>query len=135
MRATIDRLLDRLEALKTVCDLDLLVFFHRHPRALLTSEELAAFVGYDVQQIARSLDALIAGGLVTRSPNRTRRARMYLLKLATDGSPAGGWISSLFRLTETGEGRAAVLRAIRARGGGTPTAIVHRVRRSRAIAA
>ncbi|MGH8137830.1 MAG: hypothetical protein ACREVV_06495 [Steroidobacteraceae bacterium] len=48
------------------CDLDLLLFFQRHPHSLLTSERLAAYVGYDLDQVARSLDLLTDAGLLTR---------------------------------------------------------------------
>jgi hypothetical protein len=40
--------------LRDVCDLDLLLFFTRHPSAVLSSEQLAAHVGYDLPQVARS---------------------------------------------------------------------------------
>ena len=135
MKPTIDRLLDRVGVLKTACDLDLLLFFHRHPRTLLTSEDLAAFVGYDLQQIARSLDTLISGGLMSRSQNRTHAARMYVLKDPDGTGPAGGWLPSLLRLAETRQGRAAVLAALQARDAGGPTAVIHTVRDAPAVRA
>lgn len=46
-------LLQSVGVLRHPCDLDLLLFFNRHPRALLTSERLAAYVGYDLNQIGR----------------------------------------------------------------------------------
>jgi len=36
------RLVERIGVLRNACDLDLLLFFVRHPRALLTSEQIAA---------------------------------------------------------------------------------------------
>jgi predicted transcriptional regulator len=51
------------------CDVDLLLFFLRHPRTLLTSVRLAAYVGYDLNQIAGSLAKLLESGLVERSRN------------------------------------------------------------------
>ena len=79
------------------CDLDLLRFFQRHPRALLTTEQLAAWVGYDVQQVSRSLDSLIGAGLVTRSPTPKCSARMYVL---TSGGTHGGWLKSLLEVAD-----------------------------------
>ena len=40
----VQRLLSRAPIIRSACDLDLLVFFHRHPRVLLTSEQLAALM-------------------------------------------------------------------------------------------
>jgi len=63
--------------LKNPCDLDLLVFFARHPDALVTSEQLALLVGYDVAKVAKSLDLLVEHKLVRRSQNPTHLARLY----------------------------------------------------------
>ena len=52
------RLLERALILREPADFDLLVFFARHPRTLLASESLAAFLGYELNDIARSLEAL-----------------------------------------------------------------------------
>src|SRR5712691_4959482 len=51
----IEDLLDRIGCLRYPCDLDLLLFFHRHPRAILISERLAEYVGYELPQVAQSL--------------------------------------------------------------------------------
>ena len=91
------------------CDLDLLRFFRRHPRALLTSEQLAACVGYDVQQVDRSLDGLIGAGLVTRSQTPKVSARMYVL---TSGGTHDGWLKSLLEVAATQEGRRALLETL-----------------------
>jgi hypothetical protein len=90
------------------CDLDLLVFFHRHPRVLLTSEQLAARVGYDLKQVARSLDFLIERGLLSRSQNQTRVARVYLFR--ADGAEAQ--LSGLLRLGSTPDGRRVLIRLL-----------------------
>ena len=112
MKSTIERLLDRVAIIRDACDLDLVLFFSRHPRTLITSEELARFVGYDRQRIARSLDSLIAGDIVRRSQNNAHAARMYVLQ--TTG-PAGGWLPSLLSAASTREGRAAIIVALAAR--------------------
>ena len=93
-------LLASIGTLRHPCDLDLLLFFHRHPRSLLTSERLAAYVGYDLNQIARSLDLLTEAGLLERSQNPTHAARMYLLK-----TPETGWLGSLLAIASTRAGR------------------------------
>lgn len=94
---------------RNACDLDLLVFLYRHPRTLLTSEQLAAFVGYDIKQIAKSLEAFIEAGLLERTQNPMHAARMYLLEL--DGPHHGG-IRELLKLASTRNGRRGVLHAL-----------------------
>jgi hypothetical protein len=108
----IEDLLDRIGCLKHPCDLDLLLFFHRHPRAYLISERLAQYVGYDLPQVEQSLEALINAGLLRQSPNSTHPARLYVL---ARGSTRGGWLSSLLRSAATREGRLAVIHALRQR--------------------
>ena len=119
MKPTIGTLLDRIGVLTQACDLDLLLFFSRHPRTLATAEDLAGFVGYDVQQITRSLDILIGGGLLQRSANRTHSARMYSLDRA---GPAGGWLLELLDQSSKREGRTAVLAGLKARNSAGPSA-------------
>ena len=85
------------------------MFLHRHPRALLTSEQLAAFVGYDIKQVARSLDAFIDAGLLERMQNPMHAARMYVLVL--DG-PQGGGLIALLKLASSRQGRHDILRSL-----------------------
>src|SRR2546428_5635797 len=81
-------LLDRIECLRHPCDLDLLLFFSRHPRAYLLSERLAEYVGYELPQVAQSLETVITAGLLRRSPDSTPPPPPYVL---TPGStPRGG---------------------------------------------
>jgi hypothetical protein len=118
----IEHLLDQAGSrLGHPCDLDLLRFFRRHPQALLASEQLAAFVAYDVQQVGRSLDTLIGAGLLTQSQNPKSGARMYVLM---SGGPLGGWLKSLLEVAATQAGRRALLQALarRHRPGGAPGA-------------
>jgi hypothetical protein len=102
-------LLDRVVCLSHPCDLDLLLFFRRHPRTVLTSEHLALYAGYELSQVAQSLETLIGGGLLTRTQRPTGTARMYLL---TVGGPLGGWMEALLRLASTRDGRLAVIAAL-----------------------
>lgn len=95
------RLLDRIGMLKHACDLDLLVFFARHPRALVTSEQLAAWLGYEPRQIGGSLEILLEAGLLTRSQNPTHAARMYVFVVGGSGD----WLPTLLKLVSTRAGR------------------------------
>ena len=100
-------LLGSVGVLRHPCDLDLLLFFHRHPRAILTSERLAAYVGYDLNQLARSLDRLSDAGLLERAQNPTHAARLYVLL-----SPSTGWLTSVLETASTREGRQKLIRAM-----------------------
>jgi hypothetical protein len=102
-------LLDHLVAVRHRCDLDLLLFFYRHPRALLTAESLVSYLGHDHDRVAKSLDGLIAAGLLTRSQNPSRSARLYELNL--DGRP-GSQLASLLKIAATPQGRKEVMRLL-----------------------
>ena len=108
------RLVAEIDVLHHPCDLDLLLFFARHPRTLLASEQLAAFLGYGVKEITASLNLLLEAGLLTRTPNPKHAARMYIF--AVDG-PGAGWLSALVKLASTREGRLELIWALRRRQG------------------
>lgn len=105
----IKRLLTRCSVIRNGCDLDLLVFLYRHPRTLLTSEQIAAFVGRDMKLVAESLDLLIAAGFVERLHNPTHAARLYLL--AVHG-PEDKGLKRLLELASTRQGRQEILAAL-----------------------
>jgi DNA-binding IclR family transcriptional regulator len=106
-------LLDRIGCLGHPCDLDLLLFFYRHPLAYLQRERLADYVGYDLPQVERSLETLMTAGLLRQSPDSSRPARLYVLTRAR--STLGGSLSSLLRIAATREGRLAVIHALKQR--------------------
>lgn len=105
----IKRLLDCTPIIRNGCDLDLLVFLYRHPRTLLTSEQIAAFVGRDMKLVAEALDAFIAAGFVERLHNPTHAARMYLL--VVHGLEGKG-LKTLLELASTRQGRHEILEAL-----------------------
>ena len=100
------RVLDQVGVLRHRSDLDLLIFFARHPRTLLTSEQLATFLGYELPQIAASLDLLLEAGYLTRTQNRAHAARLYVFSV---GPGSGGWLPALLELASTREGRLSLL--------------------------
>jgi hypothetical protein len=106
------RLLDRIGVLRHPCDLDLLLFFVRHPRALLTSDQLAPFLGYDVKELGDSLDVLVTAGLLVRMQKPTSASRMYVFAA---GGTHGGWLPSLVEFASTRQGRLAMRDALTAR--------------------
>jgi len=104
------RLLDRIGPLTHPCDLDLLIFFARHSHTLLASEQLAVLLGYEFKQLAASLDLLVGAGFVTRTPNPTHDADMFMLAV---GDATGGWLLDLLHVASTREGRLAMLGALK----------------------
>lgn len=107
------RLLARTPTIRNACDLDLIVFLHRHPRMLLSTEQLAGFVGYNLKDIAKGLDSFIESGLLERTaPQSMHAARMFVLLL--DG-PHGGGMRALLDLASTRGGRAGILEALNTR--------------------
>jgi len=112
----IRRLLAQAAVIQSACDLDLLVFLRRHPRTLLTSEQLAGFVGYPLKNIAQALDTFIEAGLLGRTAQQSgHAARMFLLLL--DG-PHGGGVEALLGLAFTRQGRQTILEALNGSGSG-----------------
>jgi hypothetical protein len=93
--------------LREACDLDLLLFFSRHPRVVLSSEQLATYVGYEVQQVARALELLLGAHLLKRTSNHGGPGRMYVL----EADRVEEWLEPLRRLCALPEGRHA-LRAL-----------------------
>jgi hypothetical protein len=72
-------LLQRAGIFRHPCDLDLFLFFVAHPRTLLSSESLATFLGYELKQIANSLEILLGAELIKRTQTTAHAARLYLL--------------------------------------------------------
>lgn len=117
-------LIERIAALRHPCDLDLLVFFVKHPHTLMASEQLATFMGYDINRVACSLDVLLEAGLITRSQNRAQVARLYVL---ATGGVHGGWLPALAKAASTPAGRLAMIEVLKRRsphGSETRTAAV-----------
>jgi hypothetical protein len=119
------RLLDRIRVLKHACDLDLLVFFARHPRSLLASESLASFLGYDLKDIAASLDVLLGAGLLKRAQTPAHAARLYVFALnGAHVGPDGGWLPALLEMASTRQGRLALRETLRRRSSEGPGGVL-----------
>lgn len=113
----IGRLLARTPVVDDACSLDLLVFLYRHPRTLLTNEQVATFVGHEMKVVAKSIDSLIALGLLERTQNPAHAARMYRLMLE---SPTTGGLEALLELASTRQGRRDILEVLALRRSGRP---------------
>jgi len=114
----IERLLAQTPAIGDACSLDLLIFLYRHPRTLLTNEQLAAFVGYEMKIIAKWIDTFIDIGLLERRQNPTHAARMYQLIY---GSPSMGGLKPLLELASTRQGRGEILKLLMSSRSSRPT--------------
>lgn len=53
-----------LKLLDSPCDLDVLVFAERHPRALLAIDDIARAVGHDPPDVRESIETLTVAGLI-----------------------------------------------------------------------
>jgi hypothetical protein len=104
------RLLARVRIIQSICDMDLLTFLYRHPRAILTSEQLTEFVGYPLKDIAKTLETFIDARVLERTAQHSgHAARMYLLLL--DG-PLGGGLRTLLQMASTPQGRQGIVEAL-----------------------
>ncbi len=101
---------DSIGVLRHPCDLALVLFFHRHPRALLPADRLAALVGHNLKQVTQSLDLLTDAGLLEPSQRPTPGTRLYVLN-----TPDDGWLADLLEIAATHEGRRNLIEALRGR--------------------
>lgn len=91
------------------CDLDLLLFFSRFPRVLLTNERLAQYVGYDMQSVVKSVETLIDAAILSRSQNPNHEARFYVFT----PSQSDEWVRQVVSTASTREGRTRLLRILK----------------------
>ena len=103
------RLLEGIDVLRNPCDLDLLVFFARHPLTLLANEQLALLLGYESTDIATSLGLLRRAGLLIASENPTYVAQKYIFAA---GNPKAKWLPELLQRASTRDGRLVLIRAM-----------------------
>ena len=105
-------LLDSIGTIRHACDLDLLLFFNRHPRALLTVEQLVIRLGYEPQRVAKSIEAMTAAGLLTQFAASSRATRLYILEVR---GVQGGYLSSLAKIAASRAGRQEAIRRLASR--------------------
>jgi hypothetical protein len=116
--------------LRTPCDLDVVIFFARHPDALMTSEQLALLVGYDLSQVAKSLDLLVEHKVLQRSQNPTHVARLYRFR-AEHWNPR---FHDTLKMASTVEGRRQIRRVLNQRQRSkrtTPTSLLAKPKNQR----
>jgi hypothetical protein len=74
----------------------------------MTSEQLALLVGYDLQQIAKSLDLLVQRKLLRRAQNPTHAARLYRFR----ADQWGPRFHEILEIASTVEGRRQIRRLV-----------------------
>lgn len=117
----IDNLLKQATMLQNGCDVDLLLFFRRHPHVLLTGDQLTRYLGYDIHQVGNSLERMIAGGFIRKSQHAAHPARMY--RLSNGSGDDDGALDALLELASTPDGRRAVIKALRGAAASGPGAV------------
>ena len=90
--------------IREACELDLLLFFARHPRVVLSSEQLATYVGHKVEHVERALELMLGASLLKQRLNAGAAGGMYVL--AADH--VAQWLEPVRRLCATPDGRHAL---------------------------
>jgi len=102
------RFLERLVALgvDTRCAADLLRYFQRHPTVYVTTDQLAACVGYAPDHIEAGILTLTRAGLLVQRRQPGLTAALYRLV-------AEAWLSELVRAASSASGRRQLRRVLR----------------------
>src|SRR5713226_779721 len=69
--------------IESLCQWDVLVFLDRHPSILVSTDNIALFVGYATAEVVAALDSLESSGLVVRS-RVSQGVRLYQLTAPAD---------------------------------------------------
>jgi len=90
--------------IREACDLDLLLFFSRHPRVVLTNDQLATYVGHEVEDVARALELMLGASLLKQGLSPSAAGKMYVLAV----DDVAEWLEPVRRLCATPDGRHAL---------------------------
>ncbi len=102
--------------IESLCQWDMLVFLDRHPSILVSTEDVALFVGYATADVVAALDSLESTGLVERS-RVSQGVRLYHLTAPADPTRR----DALERLMTLADSHTVRLLRARRRGGQRPT--------------
>ena len=69
--------------IETLCQWDVLVFLDRHPSSLVSTQDVAHFLGYATAEAVATLESLESAGLVERS-RVSQGVRLYQLTAPAD---------------------------------------------------
>jgi hypothetical protein len=108
----VEELLDRIGVIRHARDLDLLLFCSRHRHVLLTAEQLAAFVGYDLQHVTATVDTMIDAGALKRTHSQTHGRVLYVFG---PGPILETPLAALLQIASSRPGRLEILHVIERR--------------------
>lgn len=97
--------------IESLCQLDVLVFFHSHPMSLLGPAYLAGPLGYEIGPVAAALDVLESLRLVDRS-RVSQGVRMYQFTVPADPQRRDA-LEDLFSLASSRAGRVILSKKLR----------------------
>jgi DNA-binding MarR family transcriptional regulator len=103
--------------IESLCQWDVLVFFHGHQMSLLGPAHLASLLGYEIGLVAAALDVLESLRLVERS-RVSQGVRMDRFTVPADPQHRDAW-ERLFALANSRAGRVVLSKKLRA-GARTP---------------
>ena len=120
-----------LQLLGSACDLDVLLFAQRHPRALLSIDHIARAVGHSAEDVDTSIDSLTARRLLACRKSMAGDAEAGVLFYEVTPGAWEAILPALAWVTASAHGRHALRRALsRQRGDGPVAAQLHPYRAS-----
>src|SRR5262245_51043883 len=99
------------------CELDILLFLHRHPSLYMPPDQLCSRIGYRQAEVENGLRTLAGAGLIVQRRGSSGSAVLY--RWAAD--VAAPWFDGVARMVSTVEGRRRVRDVIRWRALDRPT--------------
>ncbi len=96
--------------IESLCQWDMLVFLDRHPSILVSTDNIALFVGYATAEVVAALDSLESSGLVVRS-RVSQGVRLYQLTAPTDPTRRGA-LEGLMTIADSHTGRLLLARRL-----------------------
>jgi hypothetical protein len=101
-----------LKLLNSPCDLDVLMFAQRHPRALLGIDDIARTVGHDREQVRLSVETLTAAGLIACTKIRHEHHEVAVLFYEFTPGTWGALLPALCWVATSADARRVLRRAL-----------------------
>jgi predicted transcriptional regulator len=101
-----------LKLLHSPCDLDVLLFAARHPRALLAVDDIARAVGHDPEDVRVAIETLTVAGLITRTKMRRHADDGGVLFYEFTPGTWDAMLPALCWVAASANGRRALLQAL-----------------------
>ena len=101
-----------LTLLDAPCDLDVLVFAHRHTRVPLTVEDIPRAVGHDAEAVRVSIETLMVAGLIACTKSRRLDHDIGVLFYEFTPRTWDGILAALCWVAASPDGRRALRKAL-----------------------